>query len=243
MKTMSGSSKFEAIFKGIHKLIEEDGLRPGDRLPSERELSERLNAGRSSVREVLRSLELLGLISTRRGEGTFLEPVYAHQFVDLLAGFILKNENAKKDVMEMRMILEIGAVRLIQKHPVTKEQTAHLEYLVEKMKRLVYDHQNPKKVMMDFHAYLIKLTDNYLLTRVWHPVVCFEKAISKEKDDEEKIYRKMIVCYEEIVDAIKEKREWSAISCLERLFAAWRSIRTGISHHESTSGMELDLTD
>ena len=44
----------------------------GDRLPSERELSSRLNVGRSSVREALRALELVGLIETRRGEGTFI---------------------------------------------------------------------------------------------------------------------------------------------------------------------------
>ena len=243
MDTMSGSSKFEAIFKGIHKLIEEDGLKPGDRLPSERELSERLNAGRSSVREVLRSLELLGLISTRRGEGTFLEPVYAHQFVDLLAGFILKNEKDKADVLEMRMILEIGAIRLIQKNQVTEDQIAYLEYLIEKMKRLVYEHQNPKKVMIEFHAFLIRLTDNYLLTRVWHPVVCFEKAITKEMNWKENIYKKMIEYYEEIVTALKENREWSIISSLERLFAAWRSIRAVKNHHESACGMELDLTD
>ena len=41
-------------------------------LPSERELSSRLNVGRSSVREALRALELVGLIETRRGEGTFI---------------------------------------------------------------------------------------------------------------------------------------------------------------------------
>ena len=52
--------------------MEEDGLVAGDRLPSERELSSRLNVGRSSVREALRALELVGLIETRGGEGTFI---------------------------------------------------------------------------------------------------------------------------------------------------------------------------
>ena len=41
-------------------MIEKDSLKPGDKIPSERELSERLNAGRSSVREALGALELLG---------------------------------------------------------------------------------------------------------------------------------------------------------------------------------------
>ncbi|MBR8646160.1 FadR family transcriptional regulator [[Brevibacterium] frigoritolerans] len=53
-------------------MIEADSLLPGDKIPSERELSDRFNVGRSSVREALRALELLGLIETRRGEGTFI---------------------------------------------------------------------------------------------------------------------------------------------------------------------------
>ena len=64
---------YEGILMQLNEIIAEENLRPGDKLPSERELSERLSVGRSSVREALRALELLGLIETRRGEGTFLK--------------------------------------------------------------------------------------------------------------------------------------------------------------------------
>ena len=57
------------IVKQLREMITADDLKSGDKIPSERELSERLNVGRSSVREALRALELLGLIETRRGEG------------------------------------------------------------------------------------------------------------------------------------------------------------------------------
>ena len=62
----------------------------GDRLPSERELSSRLNVGRSSVREALRALELVGLIETRRGEGTFIRNFYDNGLVQLIAPFYCK---------------------------------------------------------------------------------------------------------------------------------------------------------
>src|SRR5690606_16556260 len=95
-------------------MIVRDGLLPGDKLPSERELSERLQVGRSSVREALRALELLGLIETRRGEGTFLRDVRNHQLVEILGGFILQDEHIKKDLLETKQLIEKDAIRLIQ---------------------------------------------------------------------------------------------------------------------------------
>ncbi|WP_439331254.1 FadR/GntR family transcriptional regulator [Lysinibacillus fusiformis] len=65
----------ECVFRyrqQLRQLIKIEKIQAGEKLPSERVLSERLGVGRSSVREALRSLELLGLIETRHGEGTFL---------------------------------------------------------------------------------------------------------------------------------------------------------------------------
>ena len=64
--------RFLHIVQQLRELIEKENIQPGDKLPSERVLTERLQVGRSSVREALRSLELLGLIETKHGGGTFL---------------------------------------------------------------------------------------------------------------------------------------------------------------------------
>ena len=61
-----------------------ENIEVGGKLPSERELAERLQVGSSTVREALRSLELLGLIETRRGEGTFLSDYRKHQLVEVI---------------------------------------------------------------------------------------------------------------------------------------------------------------
>lgn len=100
----------------IRQMINEDGLVSGDKLPSERELSERLKVGRSSVREGLRSLELLGLIETRRGEGTYLRDFTEHHLVELLSTFILQDEKVKKDVPITKALIEKDAIRLIIKN-------------------------------------------------------------------------------------------------------------------------------
>ena len=61
MEAKPAKKMFIQIVKQLRDLIVEQNIQPGDKLPSERVLSERLNVGRSSVREALRSLELLGL--------------------------------------------------------------------------------------------------------------------------------------------------------------------------------------
>ena len=98
-----------------------DGLLPGDKIPSERELSERLNVGRSSVREALRALELLGLIETRRGEGTFIKDFQEHRLVELLGTFFLQNEKVNEDLAETKYFLEIDCLRLIISHSTDDE--------------------------------------------------------------------------------------------------------------------------
>jgi GntR family transcriptional regulator, transcriptional repressor for pyruvate dehydrogenase complex len=219
MKAEAGSGKFHEIFVGIQNLIESDGLRPGDKLPSERELSERLGAGRSSIREVLRSLELLGLISTKRGEGTYLEPYHAHHLVDLLAGFILRDSKSREDLLEMRKLLETGAVRFA----IRKAAADAVRELREKLVALERTDLNGDfsvQAMRDFHALIVRMADNYLLTRIWYPVVHFGDTIHPEVGvwDEQEA-RRRIGLYRRLVEAVEECREEEAAKVMEELFA------------------------
>lgn len=101
------------IVRELRLLIQAENIKPGGKLPSERELAERLQVGRSTVREGLRSLELLGLIETKRGEGTFLTDYRKHKLVDVLATFILQDSRAVEDVDITREIHEKEAIRIV----------------------------------------------------------------------------------------------------------------------------------
>ena len=110
----SNSSKiYLDVVESLRNMIATEGLIPGDKIPSERELSERLDVGRSSVREALRALELLGLIETRRGEGTFIRDFQEHQISRTIRCFFLQNEKVNEDLVETKYLLEIDCLRLI----------------------------------------------------------------------------------------------------------------------------------
>ena len=108
--TTSSPKLFIEIVQQLRSLIEEERIPIGGKLPSERVLAEQLDVGRSTIREALRSLELLGLIETRRGEGTFLADYRKHQLVEVLATFILQDTKSSKDVNATRITLEKQAM-------------------------------------------------------------------------------------------------------------------------------------
>ena len=103
--------RFLHIVQQLRELIAQQNIQPGDKLPSERVLTERLQVGRSSVREALRSLELLGLIETKHGGGTFLASSQHHKLVDVVGSFIMQNDQSLREVHIIRQLHEKEAIR------------------------------------------------------------------------------------------------------------------------------------
>ncbi|MCM3215089.1 GntR family transcriptional regulator [Niallia taxi] len=156
-ESSSNSSKlYLDIVNHLREMIEKDGLKPGDRLPSERSLSERLNAGRSSVREALRALELLGLIETKKGEGTFLRDFQGHRLVQLISTFVLQDEKAKLDVLETKDFIQLNCLQIAMEKMTEKELAEIAEWVYSDMVS-----------ESDFFFRIVQIADNYLLFRLW----------------------------------------------------------------------------
>ncbi|AYC29838.1 FadR/GntR family transcriptional regulator [Paenisporosarcina cavernae] len=151
---------FLSIVRSLRELITAENLKTGDKLPSERELSERLGVGRSSVREALRSLELLGLIETRRGEGTFLTDFRKHQLVEVLATFILQDKQSIKDVHITRQILEKEAISII----VDNESVLALPIWKGLLLKL---EQDESFLIESFMREILVLAENRLALKMW----------------------------------------------------------------------------
>jgi DNA-binding FadR family transcriptional regulator len=87
-------------------LITRGDLKPGDRLPSERKLAEILGVGRTTVREALRTMESLGLVEVRPGEGTFLADPTARRRPELLGTDGVDSWSTQLNLLELRAVLE-----------------------------------------------------------------------------------------------------------------------------------------
>ncbi|OAT84699.1 hypothetical protein A6P54_04250 [Bacillus sp. MKU004] len=182
MNSLHSQSKvYIGIVHQLREMISKDGLKKGDKIPSERELSERLNVGRSSVREALRALELLGLIETRRGEGTFLRDFRDHHLIDLLGMFILQDQKAKEDIKCTKTMIEKEALRTIF---CQKLDISAIETLVKE--------DNGTLTWREIVEELILLSNNYLSHRIWNVLNDYETFIIGEKKITPEIKEKLL---------------------------------------------------
>jgi GntR family transcriptional repressor for pyruvate dehydrogenase complex len=102
----------EAINK-IKEMIVSGALRPGDRLPKEADLAERLGISRNSLREAVKALSMIRVLDVRQGDGTYVTSLEPHLLLDLL-GFVVDfhTDDAVMHFLEVRRLLEPAATAL-----------------------------------------------------------------------------------------------------------------------------------
>jgi GntR family transcriptional repressor for pyruvate dehydrogenase complex len=102
----------QAILK-IKEMILSGELGPGDRLPPEKELSERLGLSRSSMREAVKALEVIRVLDVRRGDGTFVTSLEPRLLLEAMSFVVdLHDDSSVLELFAVRRILEPAAVAL-----------------------------------------------------------------------------------------------------------------------------------
>jgi GntR family transcriptional repressor for pyruvate dehydrogenase complex len=96
---------YEEVAKQIERLILKK-LKPGDKLPSERELAEMLQVSRSSIRDAIRGLELRGLVEPRQGAGTIVRETSAESLVNPFASALKRRQELVSELLDFRKMLE-----------------------------------------------------------------------------------------------------------------------------------------
>lgn len=103
---MENKKGLQTILEEINKIIEDQNIGVGEKIPSERYLKERLNVSRQSVREALRALELIGVIYVKRGEGTYLANIDSHQLYTLIAKYLLRSDRQYEELIELKHMID-----------------------------------------------------------------------------------------------------------------------------------------
>jgi GntR family transcriptional repressor for pyruvate dehydrogenase complex len=96
---------YEEVAKQIERLILKK-LKPGDKLPSERELAELLQVSRSSIRDAIRGLELVGLVEPRQGAGTIVRERTAESLVNPFTNALERRQELVTELLDFRKMLE-----------------------------------------------------------------------------------------------------------------------------------------
>jgi len=126
-KSVKSDKVSEHITEQIRKVIFEGALKPGDKLPSEKKLAETFHVSKATLREALRSLEVLGFLEIRKGAsgGAFVTEIDMRKARDSFTNFLLFKNLSLSNLSEVRLLLE----------PYVAEKAA-LEITEEDLKRL-----------------------------------------------------------------------------------------------------------
>ena len=145
--------------------IQDGSLKAGDRLPSEAKLAELTGVGRTSVREALAALRLMGVIETRVGAGSYVSPsldgsAIPSGIAEEIANAISKSEEAIQ-LQEARAVFEAGMVRLVSNRWTLAKENEFRE-LVLRMNEAAESEGYTRYIQLhrDFHLMLAQATDN-----------------------------------------------------------------------------------
>ena len=155
----------EEIVEQIRNLISQGQLKPGERIPSERDLSALLGVSRPSVREAIMVLEAMGLVEARQGEGTFVRSLTEATLADPLSSMVENNPALLRDLVEVRMGLESWSAFLAAQRATAEEITA-LRALLEEMKSQAQGGGWDAEIDARFHYGITGATHNTLQLHV-----------------------------------------------------------------------------
>ncbi|MGB1033393.1 MAG: FCD domain-containing protein [Paracoccaceae bacterium] len=153
-----------AVTRQVETLILRGILRPGERLPAERELSERLGVSRPSLREAVADLQTKGLLTTRAGAGIYVADVLGSAFSDALVTLFATHDEAVFDYLAFRRDMEgLAAYRAAQYG--TDADLAVIGTIFAKMKQ-AHSKRNPSdesQLDAEFHLAIIEASHNVVM--------------------------------------------------------------------------------
>lgn len=167
------------VLKELEYLITHQ-LNPGDKLPSELDLAERFEVGRSTIRESMTALVAKGLI-TRTNEGTFVSDKVNECLVDPLNILINMEFGNIRDLMQLREILELGTIRLAAENA-NAETVTNLERIDWQMKEPQLTAEMMQKRDIEFHAEIAKASGNVVLMELLNALRTVIAANIESKD-------------------------------------------------------------
>lgn len=194
---------YEQVIEQIKDMIADGTLKKGDKLPSERDLAEQLGISRASIREAIRSLEIIGLIESKQGDGNFIRSSFENSLFEPLSIMFMLNECKLEEIFELRKVIEIETAALAAKQ-VTDEE---LDYILELINKMRNSENEEERVTYDtkFHYKIAQASRNFLIVNILNTVSTLMDSFIKDA-------RKIIISnkHKDDID-FQHKKIWNAL--------------------------------
>jgi len=152
----------EAAFEKLVESLIQGSWKEGDRIPPERELCQKLGIGRASLREALKALELIGMLESKVGDGTFVCPRSEFLSRPLLWAITGTDRSELRDIVEARRLLEEDIAALAAERATTEELRL-IEEAVEDFRTNIDTPTAALEADMKFHLAVARAAHNEIL--------------------------------------------------------------------------------
>lgn len=170
-----GTALAEQVLRRLLQLIRDGVLRPGQALPSERELAETMRVGRPSLREALRALAVLGIVDIRNREGVFVRDLDLGGLLEPLRIHLSLDRRLLDDLFEARVVFESGLAELAAERADGADLAA-LRGCLERGGVAIHDPAAFQLVDDEFHERIAAVAANTFLLRIAQSVWEFVRA-------------------------------------------------------------------
>jgi len=223
----------EVVLEEIQRLIAEGELRPGDRLPSEMELAERFGVGRSSIREAMRVLHLLGVIEVIQGKGTFVrKPGILPLMIDWSR---IAQMGIIAEVMEARQFMEVVLAQLAAERA-TDEDIQTLRAALERSRRSVSDLESSVEAGVNFHLVLADAAHNQVLALMYRTIRDLYLETARQTRLTPEIARDRLRDHERILQAVLDRDPPAAAQAMKEHLEKAYQILTASEPEKAANG-------
>jgi DNA-binding FadR family transcriptional regulator len=230
-QSLRGPALYKAIRDYIKQYILEHDLKPGDPLPPEGQLVEDLGVGRGSVREAVKSLQSVGIVDVRQGDGLYVREL---NFDPMLEAFIFGMQfdpNTLAELLQIRIWLEVSVIGDAVGH-LTSEDLTKLEAILKEWEERIRDGEEYSDLDESFHQIVYGVLDNQTLMKLfsafWVSFTSLENEITHDTDPET-----VFQFHRSILDAIQTRDPDMA---RKQLLQHFDHIKERIDKYLKTSG-------
>lgn len=221
-------SSVDYVVNNIKELLLTQKVRPGDRLPTEMELSRLLSVSRGSVREAMKILSAFGIIEIKRGDGTYVSNMSGKVLFDpLLFSLILSQPNFD-ELKEFRLLLEKDVVSLVIKNASTGEIQL-LRNAYEEMNALKGHESHSYEQLLDsdlkFHVVLGQICNNRLLEKIYLFIMeYFKPFIAQSLRKHTNFSLESNETHRRVLDAVEKRDIVAAEKAIENSLDVWQNL-------------------
>lgn len=223
----------QLIAQQIKSTILNGRMKPGNRLPPERELVKRFQASRISVREAIKSLEASGLLVIKPGSGVFVAEVNSKLMSESLSSILRIRKISINELTEARIIFEPSIAKLASER-VRSEDLIKLEKNIQEASMIVKSNSPAPAENIEFHYLIAEAVHNPVIALTMRTLFDVLKEmtleINKNLPARARNSRNAVVYHRKILDAFREKNSQRVYELmLKHVFQIQRGLKNGKS--------------